>query len=87
MVLFADTMLNEIGTGFVFFANIKEDNTVNYIAKSSCSVNAGLIVKSCANQSDGNGGGSPTFAQGGGKNAKALKDILDYVEKSLKDAE
>lgn len=83
----ADTMLNEIGNGFVFFANIKEDNTVNFIAKSSCSVHAGMIVKSASNQAEGNGGGSPTFAQGGGRNTKSLKDILDYVEKSLNDAE
>ena len=68
-------------------ANIKEDKTVNFIAKSSCSVHAGMIVKSASNQADGNGGGSPTFAQGGGRNTKSLKDILNYVEKSLNDAE
>lgn len=83
----ADTMLNEIGTGFVFFANVKEDKTVNFIAKSSCSVNAGMIVKSCSNQAEGNGGGSPTFAQGGGKTSSNIIEIINYVENNLRNAE
>lgn len=83
----ADTLVNEMEEGFVFFANVKEDNTVNYVAKSSSKVNAGMIVKSVSMKSDGNGGGSPTFAQGGGKNASNINEIIEYVEQSLRDAE
>ena len=45
-----------------------------------------MIVQSASQQSDGNGGGSPTFAQGGGKSTENLKDIINYVENSLRDA-
>ncbi len=82
----ADTLVNEMGEGFVFFANVKDKTNVNFIARSTCSVNAGMIVKSASVQADGNGGGSPTFAQGGGKVKDNLKNILEYVENSLKDA-
>ena len=33
--------------------------------------------------SDGNGGGSPTFAQGGGNDISKLKDVYEYVEKEI----
>ena len=82
----ADSLVNEMQKGFVFFANVKEGN-VNFIARSTCSVNAGMVVKGASQQALGNGGGSPTFAQGGGKTTTNLKEILDYVENSLKDAE
>lgn len=83
----ADTLINEMDEGFIFFANIKEDKTVNYLAKSSCKVNAGMIVKSVSNQSEGNGGGSATFAQGGGKVSNNIDKIIQYVEGTLRDAE
>ena len=82
----ADSLVNTMENGFVFFANVKEDKTVNFIAKSNCSVNAGMVVKSTSMQADGNGGGSPTFAQGGGKSSNNLKEILEYVENTLRDA-
>ena len=83
----ADSLANSIGEVFVFFANIKEDNTVNFIARSTCKVNAGMVVKSVSVQAEGNGGGSPTFAQGGGKTIKDIDNILAYVENALRDAE
>ena len=82
----ADSLVNSMENGFVFFANVKEDKTVNFIAKSNCSVNAGMVVKSTSMQADGNGGGSLTFAQGGGKSSNNLKEILEYVENTLRDA-
>ena len=44
----ADAMIEEMGTGFVFFANIKEDGSINFLSRSSCHANSGLIVKDAA---------------------------------------
>ena len=82
----ADNIINEMKNGFVFFINIK-DNNVNFIAKSNSFVNAGLIVKDAAVSSNGNGGGSPTFAQGGGKTLDKIDDIIKHVEKVIKEHE
>ena len=59
----ADNLVNRIGQCFIFFANIKEDGSINFIARSTNNINAGLIVKDAAISSGGNGGGSATFAQ------------------------
>lgn len=80
----ADALVNEMGEGFVFFANVK-DKSVNFIARSTSKVNAGMVVKSVSIQAEGNGGGSPTFAQGGGKTIENLKQILEYVENTIRD--
>lgn len=81
----ADNLVNQIGDCFVFFANIKDNGSVNFLARSTNRVNAGLIVKDAAISSDGNGGGSPTFAQGGGKTTAALEKIYAHIEKVLND--
>lgn len=80
----ADSLVNEMNRGVVFFSNIKEDNSINFICRSNCDINAGYIVKYASQLSAGNGGGSPTFAQGGGKNSLSLAKVYEYVEKALK---
>lgn len=80
----ADNLIQLMGEGLVFFANVKSDDSVNFIARSNCHVNAGLLVKDAAISSDGNGGGSPTFAQGGGKSILKLDEIFEHVEKVLR---
>ncbi len=80
----ADNLINEMQEGVVFFANVKEDNSVNFICRSNTFVNAGLVVKDASISSNGNGGGSPTFAQGGGKTTAMLNEIFTHVEKVLK---
>ena len=80
----ADSLIQTMGNGLVFFANVKNDNTVNFIARSNCHANAGLLVKDAAVSSNGNGGGSPTFAQGGGKTIDRLNEIFEHIEKVLK---
>ena len=82
-----DAMIDEMGTGFVFFANIKEDGSINFLSRSNCHVNSGLVVKDAAVSSLGNGGGSPTFAQGGGKTKDALPEIYTHIEKVLRNEE
>ena len=78
----ADSLLNDIKNGVVFFINIKDDNSVNFICKSNSKVKAGPLVKEASLTAGGNGGGSPTFAQGGGKTI----DELDKIEKNIKKA-
>lgn len=79
----ADALINEMQEGVVFFANVKKTKAINFICRSNCNVNAGLLVKQASILAEGNGGGSPTFAQGGGKDASKLKEIFDYVGKTL----
>lgn len=83
----ADSLISTMDEGFIFFANVKDDGNVNFIARSNSFVNAGLIVKDASISSGGNGGGSLTFAQGGGKNADNLDKVFDHIEKVLKDGE
>ena len=77
----SDSLINEMNNGFIFFINIKEDGSANFIVKSNSRINAGLIVKTISNTYDGNGGGSPTFAQGGAKNID--NKIIDEIEKKV----
>ena len=77
----ADNLCNKFDEVVVFLANIKEDNSVNFICRSSIpSVNAGYVIKSITTAFDGNGGGSNTFAQGGIKDKIHLKDIKQALE-------
>ena len=81
-----DALINEISNGFIIFLNKLENGSINILAKSSCHLNAGYIVKKASILSDGNGGGSPSFAQGGGKNQEAIDEIIEFVKDScLKD--
>ena len=80
----AETILSDMKNGFILFINIKPDDSVNFIAKSNSKINAGMIVKDASMTSNGNGGGSPTFAQGGGKTSDKIDEIIEKVEKVIK---
>ena len=68
---------------FVLLANVN-DNNVNIIAKSNCDlINCGAIVKELSIKCSGNGGGSKSFAQGGGSDAMDISKYLDEVKKKL----
>ncbi len=77
---------SKLDNGVVFVVNVKED-AINFIAKSSDSlkdkINVGLLIKDVAKIAEGNGGGSPTFAQGGGTNPDKLEMILTYVKSKI----
>ncbi len=83
-----DALLNSLQNGFVFIANIKEGN-VNFFAKENANlkekIHCGEFVKKVALQSEGSGGGSPLFAQGGGKNAGAIDKILENIKKQVEE--
>lgn len=77
---------SKLDNGIVFVINVKED-AINFIAKSSDSlkdkINIGLLIKDVAKIAEGNGGGSSTFAQGGGTNPDKLEMILTYVKSKI----
>ena len=79
----ADTLMNEIESGVIFFANVIKDESVQFIAKSNCSCSAGDCVKKASLACSGNGGGSPTFAQGGGKDISSLEIVLKDIQEEI----
>ena len=80
----ADDLCNKLDKLVVLLANIKEDNSVNFVCRSTdSSVNAGFIIKSISKAFGGNGGGSPTFANGGIKEKSHLEDIKQAFEDLL----
>jgi len=74
----------KLGEGLVFIANVRGDN-VNFVCRSNISVKAGDLVKNASVKSLGNGGGSPTFAQGGGKTLEFLDEIFESIRQSIKE--
>ena len=82
----ADNLVNENKDSVVFFVNVHDKSSVNFICRSNSKVNAGYVVKQASTLVGGNGGGSPTFAQGGGKDASLADKVLKEVEKVVQDA-
>ncbi len=78
---------NKINNSFIFIANIV-DNNVNYIAKSTNALkdklNCGEIVKNAAQKSNGSGGGSRFYAQGGGTSTDNINMIIAEVKNVVK---
>ncbi len=79
----ADSLMNEMKTGIIFFANVIKGESVQFVAKSNCSCPAGEIVKKASLACSGNGGGSPVFAQGGGKDISSLDDIIKNIQEEI----
>jgi alanyl-tRNA synthetase len=81
-----DRLLEKIGIGFVFVANINNNN-VNFIAKAhndlSNRVDIGAMIKDASIKSSGNGGGSKLFGQGGGTDISNLDSIISDVKTKL----
>ena len=80
----ADNLINEIKEGLVFIVN-KHSSSLNFICRSSIDIDAGFLVKRVSNIAGASGGGSKTFAQGGGRDVSKLKDVLDTVRNTLKE--
>ena len=78
-----DNIMNNLKTGLVFIANVKGNN-VNFVCSSNIDTHAGLLVKNASVKSLGNGGGSNSFAQGGGKTLEFLDEIFAYVKEEIK---
>lgn len=72
---------NKYNDILIFIANIKDGN-VNYLARTNLKeLNVGQLVKEASVKSLGNGGGSPSFAQGGGTDTTEVENILINIRK------
>ena len=79
----ADALCNKYEESFILLANIK-DNHVNFISKSNTpKINCGKIVKELSIKCQGNGGGSNSFAQGGGSDANNLANYLEEIKSNI----
>ena len=82
----ASNLLNKLNNGIVFIIN-KKETSVNFICKSSENIkddiNVGLLIKDVSIICEGNGGGSKTFAQGGGNDLDKLDIAKGYIEDKL----
>ncbi len=80
------SILNKLNNGIVFISNVKE-GAINFVCKANENlkglVNSGELVKDVSKIAEGNGGGSPTFAQGGGTRPDKLDIIESYVKSKL----
>lgn len=79
----ADNLINEIKEGLVFIVN-KHTSSMNFICRSSIDIDAGFLIKKVSNIAGANGGGSKTFAQGGGRDITKLNEVLEVVRSTLK---
>ena len=81
-----DNIANQYENIFILIANIN-DNNVSFLARSNNNkMNAGMIVKEISTISLGNGGGSPKFAQGGGKNQDKIDEYFQKLIKEMENA-
>ncbi len=79
-----DALSNAVEKSVVFLVNVRADKSINFICRSNiASCNAGYLVKEAALHSDGNGGGSATFAQGGGKTTEHLAEMHEMLRDAL----
>jgi len=76
----------KLDKGIVVITNVTE-NSINFVAKSNPAlkdeINIGLLIKDLAKIVDGNGGGSPIFAQGGGTGVENLNMLDNYVRSQI----
>ncbi len=80
----ADALSNQLENSLIFLVNQKEDGSLNFICRNNIATNnAGYLVKQASLLSNGNGGGSATFAQGGGKTKAHLEEIHQMLKDSL----
>lgn len=78
----ADALLNKIGKGVVFLANLSSEKIV-FVCKQNDKYNAGDLVKLAAQITGGNGGGKADIAQAGGKDVSKLDEALNKVKEVL----
>ena len=82
----AGAIESKLNNGIVLLIN-KNTGSLNFVAKANNNlkdkINIGILVKEISTIASGNGGGSPTFAQGGGTDIDKLDMILTYVTKEI----
>ncbi len=76
----------KLDNGICFVIN-KKESSVNIIAKSNDSlcdkVDIGRLVKDLSIIAEGNGGGSKTYAQGGGTRSDNVDTLINYIKDNV----
>ena len=76
---------NQIENSLIVLANVNDDKSVNFIAKSNSEkIDCSSIIKSLATATNGNGGGSKVFGQGGGTDSTNIGKALKSIKEELK---
>ena len=83
-----ETLGEKLGESIIVVCSKKSDNSAFVIVKVSDSfvkkgIQAGKIVRDITRQMGGGGGGRPQMAQGAGKDASNIDDILLNLEKEI----
>jgi len=81
----ADALLNKLGKGIVFLANVS-DGKVVFVCKQNDKYNAGALVKVAAVICGGNGGGKPDIAQAGGKDSSKVDEAIEAIKSEVANA-
>lgn len=84
-----EKMSSKLGDSIIILTAIQSPEQISICVRVSdnyvkAGINAGNIVKTIAEATGGRGGGRPNFAQGGGKNAEKLDDILLEIKENIK---
>jgi alanyl-tRNA synthetase len=85
----ADRVVEKLQSGVVLLATVT-DGAVRLVAKASDAAvargaHAGKLVAEAASACDGRGGGKPTFAQAGAKDASKLDEALGRAPQILEE--
>ncbi|MCH7969642.1 MAG: alanine--tRNA ligase [Chloroflexi bacterium] len=83
-----DHLKNQIGKGVVVLGSVIDGRPVVVVMATDDTVEAGIhagnIARGLASKMGGGGGGSPSVAQAGGKNANQLASALDSTEQVIR---
>lgn len=83
-----DVIISKHNNLFVFVANVKGSSSINFISKANPElkdiIHCGDLVKEASIKASGNGGGNPSFAQGGGSDTSNIDEILESVLQVVK---
>jgi alanyl-tRNA synthetase len=85
-----DHLKNQIGKGVVILGSVIDGRPmVVVMATDDCvkvGIHSGNIAKAIAGKMGGGGGGNPTVAQAGGKNAEQLSEALGAAEEIIRES-
>ena len=85
-----DHLKNQIGKGVVILGSVIDGRPMVVVMATDDTVKAGIhsgnIAKAIAGKMGGGGGGNPTVAQAGGKNAEQLSEALGAAEEIIRES-
>ncbi len=84
-----DTLRDRLGDSVVVFATVENERPIFLVmvsqALTSRGVHAGEIAKRAARVTGGGGGGKPTMAQAGGKDASKIDEALAEAKRAIEE--